>query len=189
MAKARPGTGAADCGAGVAAGQKLQFQLLYASGSAYFDQMNAAIQTSEAQDGIHIVLKSEPFNTLVATTGTCNAQSHPNSICSWQLQQFGYEPYSVDPTGSGIFNTDGNNNYGGYQNPEMDQLINATEYGSDPSAFFSYEDFAAQQLPWLWLPNQTTVYVYKKNLAGFTPASPFDFTLNPEVWYYVKPAS
>ena len=22
-----------------------------------------------------------------------------------------------------------------------------------------------------------------------TPASPFDFTLNPEVWYYVKPAS
>ena len=62
-------------------------------------------------------------------------------------------------------------------------------YRTDPSAFFSYEDFAAQQLPWLWLPNQDTVYVYKKNLAGFTPASPFDFTLNPEVWYYVKPAS
>ena len=185
----QPGTGPSQCGAGVAAGAKLTFQLLYASGSAYYDQMNAAIQTSEAQDGINITLKSEPFNTLVATTGTCNAQAHPNSICSWQLQQFGYEPYSVDPTGSGIFNTDGNNNYGGYQNPEMDQLINATEYGSDPSAFFTYEDFAAQQLPWLWLPNQTTVYVYKKNLAGFVPASPFDFTLNPEVWYYVKPAS
>jgi peptide/nickel transport system substrate-binding protein len=185
----RPGTGASDCGTGVAAGEKLQFQLLYASGSAYYDQMNAAIQTSEAQDGIHIVLKAEPFNTLVATTGTCNAQSHPASTCSWQLQQFGYEPYSLDPNGSGIFNSDAANNYGGYSSPEMDQLINETEYGSSSSAFYAYEDYAAEQLPWLWLPNQSSVFVYKSNLAGFVPSSPFDFTLNPEVWYYVKPAS
>jgi peptide/nickel transport system substrate-binding protein len=185
----RPGTGASDCGAGVTAGEQLQFQLLYASGSAYYDQMNAAIQTSEAQAGIHLVLKAEPFNTLVATTSTCNAQSHPTSTCSWQLQQFGYQPYTLDPTGAGLFNTDAINNYGGYSSPEMNQLINATEYGSNPSAFYAYEDYAADQLPWLWLPNQSTVFVYKSNLAGFVPASPFDFTLNPEVWYYVKPAS
>ena len=47
----------------------------------------------------------------------------------------------------------------------------------------------AQQLPWLWLPNQSSVVVYKSTLAGVVPASPFDFTLNPEVWYFVKPAS
>ena len=128
----QPGTGAADCGAGVAAGEKLQFQLLYASGSAYFDQMNAAIQTSEAQAGIHIVLKAEPFNTLVATTGTCNAASHPTSTCSWQLQQFGYQPYSLDPNGSGLFNTDAVDNYGGYSSPEMDQLINADRVRVEP---------------------------------------------------------
>jgi peptide/nickel transport system substrate-binding protein len=185
----RPGTGPADCGAGVAAGEKLQFQLLYASGSAYFDQMNAAIQTSEAQAGVHIVLKAEPFNTLVATTGTCNAASHPTSTCSWQLQQFGYEPYSLDPNGSGLFNTDAVSNYGGYSSPEMDQLINQTEYGSSPSAFFAYEDYTAEQLPWLWLPNPSGVIVYKNNLAGVVPSSPFDFLLNPEVWYYVKSAS
>ena len=56
-------------------------------------------------------------------------------------------------------------------------------------AFYAYEDYAAEQLPWLWLPNPSAVYVYKSNLAGFVPTSPFDFTLNPEVWYYVKPAS
>ncbi len=184
----RPGTAAADCGAGITAGEKLQFQLLYASGSSYFDQMNAAIQTSEAQDGVKIVLKAEPFNTLVATTGTCNAQSHPKSTCNWQLQQFGYVPYSLDPSGAGIFNTDAINNYGGYSEPKMDQLINATEYGSSPSAFYAYEDYAAQQLPWLWLPNQDSVVVYRKNLAGVVPASPFDFTLNPEVWYYTSSA-
>jgi len=186
----QPGTSASDCGAGIAAGEKLQFQLLYASGSADYDQMNAAIQTSEAQAGIHITLKAEPFNTLVATTSTCNAQSHPASTCNnWQLQQFGYQPYSVDPNGSGIFNTNADSNYGGYSSPEMDQLVNETEYGSSSSAFFTYEDYVAQQLPWLWLPNQSSVVVYKSNLAGVVPASPFDFTLNPEVWYFVKPGS
>jgi peptide/nickel transport system substrate-binding protein len=185
----RPGTGASQCGAGVAAGQKLQFQLLYASGSAYFDQQNAAIQTSEAQAGIHIVLKSEPFNTLVATTATCNASSHSGSVCDWQLQQFGYQPYEPDPNGSGIFNTDAVSNYGGYSSPEMDQLINETEYGSSSSEFFAYEDYAAEQLPWLWLPDPSVPVVYKSNLAGLVPSSPFDFLLNPEVWYYVKQTS
>jgi len=186
----QPGAGAADCGAGVTAGEKLQFQLLYASGSADYDQMNAAIQTSEAQAGIHITLKAEPFNTLVATTSTCNAQSHPASTCNnWQLQQFGYQPYPLDPNGSGIFNTNADSNYGGYSSPQMDQLVNETEYGPSSSAFFAYEDYVTEQLPWLWLPNQSAVFVYKSNLAGFTPASPFDFTLNPEVWYYVKSAS
>jgi peptide/nickel transport system substrate-binding protein len=185
----RPGTGASDCGGGVAAGGKLQIQLLYASGSAYFDQMNAAIQTSEAQAGINITLKAEPFNTLVATTGTCNAQSHPKSTCGWQMEQFGYQPYSLDPAGSGLFNTDAISNYGGYSSPEMDQLINQTEYGANPSAFDTYENYAAQQLPWLWLPDPSQVVVYRSNLAGVVPASPFDFTINPEVWHYVKSGS
>jgi peptide/nickel transport system substrate-binding protein len=185
----QPGTGPSQCGAGVAAGDKLQFQLLYASGSAYFDQQNAAIQTSEALAGIHIVLKAEPFNTLVATTATCNAASHSGSTCNWQLQQFGYQPYLLDPSGAGIFNTDGVSNYGGYSSPEMDQLINQTEYGSSPSAFYAYEDYTAEQLPWLWLPDPSFVVAYKNNLAGFIPSSPFDFMLNPELWYYVKPAS
>jgi peptide/nickel transport system substrate-binding protein len=185
----RPGTGPTDCGPGVARGGKLVFQLLYASGSDYFDQMNAAIQTSEAQAGVKINLKAEPFNTLVATSGTCNAKSHAGSPCTWQLEQFGYEPYSLDPSGAGIFNTDAVNNYGGYSSPKMDRLINATEYGSSSSAFFAYENFAAEQLPWLWLPNQDSVIVYRKNLAGVAPSSPFDFTLNPEVWYYTKSGS
>jgi peptide/nickel transport system substrate-binding protein len=185
----QPGTGASQCGAGVAAGDKLQFQLLYASGSAYFDQQNAAIQTSEALAGIHIVLKAEPFNTLVATTATCNAASHSGSTCNWQLQQFGYQPYLLDPNGAGIFNTDGVSNYGGYSSPQMDQLINQTEYGSSSSAFYAYEDYTAEQLPWLWLPDPSFVVAYKNNLAGFIPSSPFDFMLNPELWYYVKPAS
>jgi peptide/nickel transport system substrate-binding protein len=185
----RPGSGPSDCGAGIAAGQPLQFQLLYATGTASFDQQNAAIQSSEDAGGIHITLKGEPFDTLVATTGTCNQQSHTLGACDWQLQQFGYIPYSSLPSGAGNFNTDAIGNYGGYSSPEMDTLINDTEYSSSSSAFFRYEDYTAQQLPWLWIPLQAGVFVYKKNLAGITPTDPFQATLNPESWYYVKSGS
>jgi peptide/nickel transport system substrate-binding protein len=186
----RPGTAATDCGPGIAAGEPLTFQLLFGSGTASFDQQNAAFQSSEAQAGVKITLKSEPFDTLVSTTGTCNAQSHPAAICDdWQLQQYGYNSYLMDPSGAGMLNTDANGNYGGYSTPKMDQLINATEYGSSSAAFYAYEDYAAEQVPLLWLPNASGVFAYKKNLAGITPLNPFSGLLNPEVWHYTKPAS
>ncbi len=185
-----PGTGPSNCGAGITAGEPLKFQLLFGSGTASFDQQNAAFQSSEALGGVKITLKSEPFDTLVSTTGTCNAQSHPAATCNdWQLEQYGYNTLGMDPSGAGMFNTDANGNYGGYSSPEMDSLINATEYGSSSAAFFAYEDYAARQLPLLYLPNASFVFVYKNNLAGITPLNPFSGLLNPEVWYYTKPAS
>jgi len=186
----RPGAAASECGTGIKAGQPLTFQLLFGSGTASFDQQNAAFQSTESLGGVKITLKSEPFNTLVSTTGTCNAQSHPAAICDdWQLEQYGYNTYLMDPSGAGSFNTDANGNYGGYSSPEMDKLIDATEYGSSSAAFFAYEDYAAKQLPLLWLPNASFVFVYKSNLAGVTPLNPFSGLLNPEVWYYTKSGS
>jgi peptide/nickel transport system substrate-binding protein len=185
----RAGTGASDCGSGIKAGEPLQFNLEFTSGMTSFDQQEAAIQSSEEAAGVKFVLKSEPFNTLIATTGTCNGQSHPAATCSWQLADFGYDPYSLDPSGASFFNTDGVNNQGGYSNTEENTLINQTEYGSSSSAFYAYEDYTAKQLPWLWLPQPSNLFVYKKNLAGVTPLNPFSGTLNPEVWYYTKSSS
>ncbi len=185
----RPGTGPSECGAGITAGEKLQFQLIYSSGIASFDEQNAYIQATEELGGIDFVLKPEPFNTIVATTGYCNASSHPVSTCSWQMQDYGYNEYPLDPASDGLFNTDGFGNYSGYSSTEMNKLIDATEYGNSSSAFFAYEDYAAEQLPILYLPNESNVFVYKKNLAGVVPANPFSATLNPEVWYYTKSGS
>jgi peptide/nickel transport system substrate-binding protein len=182
----RPGTGASDCGAGIAAGQPLSFQLLYSSGQAAMDEQEAAIQSSEAQAGIKIALKSEPFNTVVGQFGVCTASSHPASTCGWQLVDEGYDPYNLYPTGSALFNTGGVNDNGGYSSAEENSLIDATEYGSSTQAFYSYEDYTAEQLPWLWLPLESNVWVYKSNLAGFAPLNPVSGGLNPEVWYYTK---
>jgi peptide/nickel transport system substrate-binding protein len=181
----RPGTGPSDCGAGITAGEPLSFQFAYSSGETAMDEQNAAIQSSEAQAGIKMTLKAEPFNTLVSTVGTCTAAKHPASTCGWQLVDFGYDPYpGLYPDGAGFFNTGGYNNAGGYSDPEMNRLINATEYGSGTKTFFTYEDYAARQLPWLWLPDEDILQVYKSNLHGFAPLNPFSGSLNPEVWYY-----
>jgi peptide/nickel transport system substrate-binding protein len=183
----RAGTGASDCGAGITAGEPLSFQLAYSSGLTGMAEQNAAIQSSEEQAGVKIALKSEPFNTLAGTMGTCTAGSHPASTCGWQLADFGYDPYNgLFPAGNGFFNTGGYNNLGGYSSPEMNQLINDTEYGSGTQAFFSYEDYAAKQLPWLWIPNSDYIFVYRSNLAGFAPLNPFSGSNNTQDWYYTS---
>ena len=122
----------------------------------------------------------------IGTMGSCTAAAHPAATCGWQLVDYGYDPYPLYPAGDGFFNANGNNNSGGYDSPEMDQLINETEYGSQTSAFFAYEDYTAEQLPWLWLPNQDSILVYRKNLQGVTPLNPFSGGLNPETWYFTK---
>ncbi len=182
----RPGAGASDCGAGIAAGQPLAFQLLYSSGSTTGDEEVASIQSSEAQAGVAISLKAEPFNSLISTVGVCNETSHPASTCGWQLVDFGYDPYELYPAGDGIFNTDSNGNQGGYSSAEEDSLINATEYGGSAQTFFAYEDYTAEQLPWLWVPLPSNIQVYKSNLVGYAPLNPFTGGLNPEDWYYTK---
>jgi peptide/nickel transport system substrate-binding protein len=88
--------------------------------------------------------------------------------------------------GDGFFNTGGSSNIGGYSSPEMDQLVNATEFGAQGTGFTAYEDYAASQLPWLWLPLQNQILVYRKNLQGVAPLNPFSGGLNPEVWYYTS---
>jgi peptide/nickel transport system substrate-binding protein len=182
----RPGTGAADCGAGIKAGQPLEFQLLYSSGSTTGDEEVASIQSSEAQAGVAVSLKAEPFNSLISTVGVCNSSSHPASTCAWQLVDFGYDPYDLYPAGDGIFNTDSNGNQGGYSSAEEDSLISETEYGGSAQTFFAYEDYTAEQLPWLWVPLPSNIQVYKSNLAGYAPLNPFTGGLNPEDWYYTK---
>jgi peptide/nickel transport system substrate-binding protein len=180
-----PGTGPSQCGAGIAAGQQLQFQLEYSSGRATTDEQNAAIQSSEEQAGIKLNLKPEPFNTLVGTTGVCTAKSHSQN-CGWQIVEFGYNPYGLYPADIGNFATGGNNNYGGYSDPQADSLINATLQGSSTQAFFQYEDYVARQLPWLWLPLREELEVYSSNLGGVAPANPFSTDMNFQVWHYSK---
>ncbi len=180
-----PGTGPSQCGAGIAAGQQLQFELEYSSGRATTDEQNAAIQSSEEQAGVKLNLKPEPFNTLIGNTGVCTAKSHAQD-CGWQLVEFGYNPYGLYPADTGNFATGGSSNFGGYSDPKTDSLINTTLQVSSQQDFFNYEDYVARQLPWLWLPLRESIEVYKSNLGGFVPLNPFSADLDFDVWYFTK---
>jgi peptide/nickel transport system substrate-binding protein len=181
-----PGTGPSDCGAGIAAGQKLAFTMLYGSGQAMTDQMMAAIVTWEQQAGIKMTLKAEPFNTLEATVGLCNGQSHPASTCGWQLVNFGYLSSGLEPNGVGVFNTDGYINQGGYSNPEMDSLTNASEYSNSSSIIEQWENYSAQQLPVFYLPLNTVAWAYPSSLGGFDKINPLNAGQDSQNWYYTK---
>ena len=176
------GSGASQCGAGISAGQGLNFQLLYFSGSTTGDEVEAAIQADEAQAGIKLTLKSEPFNTVLGTTGVCTQQAHSKD-CGWQLADLGYNPYYMYPTDPGISATGAPFNYGGYSDPTEDKLITETENGSSQQTFYQYEDYTAQQLPELWEPLRQAVIVYKSNLGGFGPLNPFSGRNTEELWY------
>jgi peptide/nickel transport system substrate-binding protein len=177
-----PGAGANQCGAGIAAGQKLEFQLLYFSGSTTTDEQEAAIQADEAAAGIKLDLKSEPFNTVLGTTGVCSQQSHSQN-CGWQLADLGYNPYGMYPNDVGMFATGGNVNYGGYSDPNEDKLITQTDTSSGMQTFYQYEDYTAQQLPVLWVPLNQHIVMYKSNLGGFGPLNSFSGRNTEELWW------
>ena len=182
---ARPGSGSSQCGAGIAAGQPLEFQLLYGSGTDTTDEMNAAIQSSQLQAGIKLDLKAEPFNTLVGTIGICTAKSHAQN-CGWQIVEFGYDPFGLYPADNGVFATGGSSNLGGWSDPKADSLIRATLQSSSTTAFFQYEDYVARQLPFLWLPLREGIELYKSNLGGVAPLNSFSGGENFEDWYLAR---
>ena len=92
---ASPGTGPSDCGAGIKAGAKLEFNLNYASGDTPVSEEMQGLKSDFAAAGIDINLGSAPFDTIIS-------QSSPCTSCSWQMSNwgggwlFGVNPY---PTG------------------------------------------------------------------------------------------
>jgi hypothetical protein len=66
----------------------------------------------------------------------------------------------------------------------MDQLINQTHTNSSLSVFHDYANYAAQQLPEIWTPNNYRVYAVNAKLQGVT-FNPL-YTFLPEYWYWTK---
>ena len=74
---------------------------------------------------------------------------------------------STYPTTNGIFNTDGSVQIGGYSDPKADKLINASISGSDPAAVTTELSYLARSdLPGLFQPSRTDVYVWKTNISA-----------------------
>jgi peptide/nickel transport system substrate-binding protein len=99
----KPGTGPTECGAGIPKGKKLEFSLVYVSGSGYLTATMANYKSDASRVGIVINLSQQPFNSIVGDicgTPTCDSPG-------WQIANWGAgfaENYnSPYPEGAPIF--------------------------------------------------------------------------------------
>ena len=70
------------------------------------------------------------------------------------------------PDGTGVFDTGGGNNFGGYSDPHMDALIHNSVAQPGADALFAYQDYAAAQLPWIILPQGQYPVMVANRLHG-----------------------
>jgi peptide/nickel transport system substrate-binding protein len=179
-----PGTGASDCGAGIAAGAKLSFNLLYASGITELTSEMEAMKSAFSQVGIDLNLSQAPFDTVIGNSVPCKPTQ---ASCSWQLDNWGGGwSYSMDhfPNGDLIFGSGGGDNFGSYSSPTADSMIAQTD--TTPGTLDTDENYLAKNLPAIFMPKadyQLTEISTK--LQGVTPQEP-TFNMTPEDWYFTK---
>jgi peptide/nickel transport system substrate-binding protein len=182
---ARPGSAQNECGAGIAAGQKLTFGFEYATGSLAEAEEVSTLQSAFSQAGIKFSsLSSQPFATVAGGMSPgCTKTS------CWQMSYVGeawlFDPGFFEPDGSILFLTNGPSNLGGYSNPTADALMNKLGSGGLP-ALYNYQNYLSKQLPGLWMPQtDTAIAAINSKLKGVTPLDPLE-NLYPEDWYFVK---
>lgn len=176
-----PGTGAGQCGQGIAAGAQASFKLEYSSGETALDREMQLLKRDFARVGIQVTLTTAPFNTVLEHATPCT----PGQACSWDMQFWGggwiYAP-DYYPSGDEIFSTGAAANYGGYSDSTMDKLIGDTIAASSPAAMGPYQDYAAKQLPVLWMPTAyPQLSVINTKLNGTQPQDPL-LSIYPENW-------
>ena len=174
----------AKCGTGITKGQQLKLTYTYSTGQAAVTAMWQAYKSDADRAGIDINLVGQTFNTIVGEAAPC-APMGPK--CSVQVFAYGgwvFDGPGFEPTGEPLFATGAGSNAGNYSDPKMDSLINATHTSSNLSVFHDYAAYGADQLPFIWNPNEYQVQAVTSKLHGVT-FSPL-FTLLPEYWYFTK---
>ncbi|WP_033289789.1 ABC transporter substrate-binding protein [Amycolatopsis jejuensis] len=181
---ARPGTGPGQCGEGIQAGQKLEFNLNYISGSSVLDQAMAALKSDESKAGIVLNLSGGTHSAVLGALVPCKPA---DSACSWQMLNwgsgYGFLGY---PTGEHLFLSGAGGNKNGYSDKITDTNIEKTIREGGVSVLHTYADYVAEQLPVVWQPNQVSqLTAVANNLRGVAPQS-VGGGIYPEDWYFVS---
>jgi peptide/nickel transport system substrate-binding protein len=182
---AKPGTGPGECGAGIPAGTKITFNVLYASDPVIFGEQVTAWASDAKKVGINITLQSGTFNHVITVA---NDPGSPKTFNDWAVAVYGgfVDPYY--PTTLGIFSTRGSLNGGFYSNPQADNLIHASVTSNNTDAVKAEASYLTQDQPSLFQPNYDFITVWKNNVSGQPAAieATTQYFLNPELMYLTK---
>jgi peptide/nickel transport system substrate-binding protein len=182
---AQPGTGSSQCGAGIAAGAKLDLTEEVATGSSPFLAEAEDMVSSWRSAGISVTIQQKSTSSIFATLEPC---SGGNPGCSWEIADFGepgstatYSPQYLPAPGP-WFGTNAANNVMGYSNAEMDRLIGTTYTNGSIQAIQNLAEYSAEQLPGLWEPSYAyQISVISPKLHGALPQDP-NLNLYPQYW-------
>ncbi len=175
---AKPGSGAGECGAGVAQGQHADFKISFLTGSTQLTNIMDAMQsTMKSKAGIDLSLNAESYGSLAEVVfAGCSKTNHCNN---WDLANYStgdtwvYFPDYL-PTGEELFYTGASANNGYYSSQTADADIaasnTASNQSSETAALYKYENYIAENLPVLEVPNSAyQLTVYKSDLSGVVP--------------------
>jgi peptide/nickel transport system substrate-binding protein len=182
---AKAGTGSGECGAGIPAGTKLSFNLIYNTTPPIPQQVEDLASDAKAA-GIELNLSGSNFNYMIQNYNDAASTAGENK---WAMEDFGGETNSTYPTQFGFLNTGGSGQIGDYSNPQADSLINASVTGSDPAAVTAEASYFTSQVPVLWQPNLDYTWAWKTNISATTPTAFENLTQydnTPQFWYLTK---
>jgi len=179
---AKPGTGPGECGAGIPAGTKLAFNVIYASDPVINGEQLIAWAADAKRVGIDITLQSGTLNHVLTVA---NDPGSPKTINQWAMAATGGFADAPYPTTMGIFTTGGSLNNGFYSNPVADKLIMASVTSNNSDAVKNEASYLTQQQPSLFQPNYDFITVWKNNVSGQPAAieSMTQYSLNTELMY------
>jgi len=188
---AKPGTGAGECGAGITAGQKLSWGVVYGTDPAILGEQVQDWASEAKTVGITMNLSSSNFDYMIANY---NDPASPKTVNNWAMEDFGGETNSTYPTTFGVFNSTGSGNLGGYSSPQADALINASITSANPSAVTAEAQYLTTQQPSLFQPSPDDalgtagIVVWKKDLSGppATIQGLSQASYNPNQWFFTK---
>jgi peptide/nickel transport system substrate-binding protein len=165
-------------------GVKLEFTLLFISGSQAAANIVQLVKQDWEQEGIVINLQSGPFDQVLSTA----QQTDPThwNMAFWGTSSWTYDP-DYYPTGGSFYLTGAGANQGGYNNLNMDALIKASYTPGNPAqinnALDAYLSYAAHQLPVLWLPYTSSFNEHSRNLHGTVKTyNPITTFMYPNYW-------
>jgi len=183
----KAGTGSGECGAGIPAGTKLAFNLIYNTTSPIPQQVED-LASDAKQAGIQLALSGSNFNYMIQNYNDAAASSQ-TAENKWAMEDFGGETDSTYPTQFGFLNTGGSGQIGDYSNPQADSLINQSISGSNPAAVTNEASYFTTQVPVLWQPVLDYVWAWKSNISATTPTAIENLTQyddTPQFWYLTK---
>ncbi len=182
---AKPGAGSGQCGAGIAKGAALSFNIAYAAGVTSVDQEMQAWKSALSLVGIRLNLAQQPAGNIFSTMTPCSPHS---AACKWQMSYWGTGwEFAPDyyPSGEVAFSTGAIGNWGSYSNQQMDAKIKATTTKNGLSVFHDWADYTTQQLPMLFMPlSSIQISAIRGNLSGALPQPSAGLAITPENWYF-----